>query len=337
MGGVEPPEIVNNRRTNGILVRHREFIMDITGSINFTLDKLPINPGLVQSFPWLSAIGSSFEEYRLRGLIYEFKSTSSDAVLSAATNSALGTVVMATQYNSLMPDFPDKKTMENYEFANSGKPSCNLLHPVECKQSINPVQELYVRTGTPTVGDIRLYDLGNFYLATQGQQANGGVIGELWATFEVEFFKPKLISALGYNLLTDHWQLGGVTNALPLGTTSVRKDGSQLGSIIALGTNLVFPVNMSDGEFLITYSVVGTSVALLAPTLTYTNCSAVNLFTNDTAPSVSSAGASVVFLLHTVVSITSMNAQIRFSPATLPSSITSGDMIITQINGSIIT
>lgn len=338
MGGVEPPEIVNSRRSGGIVVRHREYIMDIAGSQSFTIDQLSINPGLVSSFPWLSTIASSFEEYRLRGLIYEFKSMSSDAVLSSGTNSALGTVIMATQYNSLMPIFPDKKTMENYEFANSSKPSCSFVHPVECKQSINPVQELYVRTGTPTTGDLRLYDLGAFYIATQGQQADGGIIGELWATFEVEFFKPKLINALGYNLLTDHWQLNGVTDTLTLGnaTLNVLKDGSQLGTIIASKT-IFFPPYVSDGHFLIHYNVVGSATALSGPTLTYTNCRGVDIFINDSQSAASTGTPTDVIYIKTfAIEILSANATIAFSSATLPASSTSGDLIITQINGSIV-
>lgn len=335
MGGVEPPELVNNKRSGGILVRHREYIQDIIGSTNFTIDKLAINPGLVNSFPWLSTIAGSFEEYKLRGLIFEFKSMSSDAVLSSGTNSALGTVIMATQYNSLSPIFPDKKTMENYEFANSSKPSCSFLHPVECKQSINPVQELYVRTGNPTSGDIRLYDLGDFYIATQGQQADGGVIGELWATFEIEFYKPKLLNAIGYNLLTDHWQLKTVSNTNPLGTTSSLATGSELGSAVISGKYLSFPNQLSDGNFLINYIVTGGSSSPVFPTLTYGNCIPLQIWLNDGALNALVANTNIMCIL-LIVQINDIEAQIEFgSDGTLPTSVTAGDLWITQINGEI--
>jgi hypothetical protein len=39
-------------------------------------------------FPWLSNIAQNFESYKLRGLVFEFKSMSGDALTS--TNTALG-------------------------------------------------------------------------------------------------------------------------------------------------------------------------------------------------------------------------------------------------------
>jgi len=194
--GGNVPNVQNT--PGGFIVRHREYITDIYAASIFTNTVFSINPGLSGVFPWLATVASSFEEYSFRGLIFEYKSMSADNVLSTTTTStALGTVIMATQYNSLSNNFIDKRTMENYEFANSSKPSLAFVHPIECKANLDANTHLYVRTGATFLGDQRLYDIGDFQIAVQGMAFTGGVIGELWATYEIEFFlNQKLLSVL---------------------------------------------------------------------------------------------------------------------------------------------
>jgi len=276
MGGMSPPEIINSFGNGGFLVRHREYITDITASINFVITSLPINPGLVATFPWVSAIAQSFEQYRVRGMVFEFKSTSSNAILSGATSSALGTIIMATSYNPQTNDFVDKRTMENYQYASSNNPSKTFYHPIECARAQTPINELYVRVGSVPVGqDARLYDLGTFFIATIGQQANGGVLGELWVTFEIEFLKPKLISSLGLNILSDHWTATSYNN-INYWLGAIPSPFSTLGLTLstALGLNVIsFPNTVQDGTFLFDFIWSGTSsVTVTAPVPTFFNC-----------------------------------------------------------------
>lgn len=336
-GGLSPPEMVNSISNGGFILRHREYICDIEATQAFTNQSFFINPALFESFPWLAAVASAFEEYEFRGLVYEFKSMSSDTLLSTSANTALGTVVMATQYNSLNPPFVDKVTMENYEFANSNKPSCSFLHPVECKRSLTPVTHLYTRSGPPAVGgDIRLYDLGEFQIATQGMQADGGVIGELWATFEIEFFKPKLQSDAD-RILSSRYHLNNVTNTNPLGGTAPTEvAGSSLPLTIGLGT-ITWPETIESGEYLINWNVIGSSTgSLLIPTITATtNCTIPDRYAGDTVDVFHSqngiTGTSSNAMFHVIV--TGPGARITFDDnGTLPASVTSGDLIVTQLN-----
>jgi len=200
----------------GMIVSHREYIGDINSTVAFTPQTFALNPGLGQLFPWLSSLAQNFEEYEFRGVVLEYKSMSSD-LNTASTTSNLGTVVMCTQYNPLDTVFPDKRTMENYQFACSGKPSEHIIHPIECKRGQNVDTHLYIRTGAAlgNDADLRLYDLGNFTIATQGMPSafSGSSIGELWISYEVEFFKPKLTSTLGIVALADQiTTTGGTTN-----------------------------------------------------------------------------------------------------------------------------
>jgi len=336
-----PPIVRNMIGTRGHLVRHREYITDVTASTGFVLTSYNINPGLITSFPWLSGIAESYEEYIIHGLLYEFKSTSSDAVLSTAANSALGTVIMATEYNSLSPLFVDKLSMENYEFATSCKPSECMVHPVECAYIQTPCHNLYVRGGTVNTGDLRLYDLGVFQIATVGQQVAGGVLGELWATYEIELIKPKMYRNLGLSILSDHWVLKSVTNGAPLGTTST-STGTIGTTITTAGTVISFPVNVVDGYFLIIYGVHGVGAAVTSPTLTLANCVALNIFDADTASALGIVTSTTtnVYMLSTLLQIEAgegVQATVTFSGAVLPTSVTWGDLFITQWDGTVLT
>lgn len=332
MGGYTPPEIINKSK-NMVCIRHREFIADVNASSAFTLQNFPINPGIATSFPWVSQVAQAYEEYMITGMIFEYKTLSAD--YTSAASAALGYVIMATQYNVLNPNFPDKKVMENYEFANSAKPSETFIHPVECKKSLNPVGEMFVRTGAiPANADPRLYDLGNFQIATGGNSGTG-IIGELWCTLEVCFLKPKLVESIGYDVLTDHWlSTSGVTSALPVGGAVAQSD-NQIGTYWVNGNTIAFPAGVSNGSYMVTYQASGASTALTAFAFGGANVTYPLLWKNYSSSGTHNGGTtSAVFIYTTILKITGSGATITFGAAgTLPSSVTTMDVWITQING----
>lgn len=342
VGGIDPPPMVNSTDKGGYIVRHREFITDIAGTTAFTNQSFAINPGLGSTFPWLANIAGSFEEYAIRGMVFEFKSLSSDSVLSSATNSALGAVVMATEYNVLNPSFTTKSAMENYDFANSAKPSVSFIHPVECKRRLTPLGELFVRSSPNTsnlVGDQRMYDLGNFQIATVGQQANGGVLGELWCSYEIEFFKAKTSSFV----LTDHYRLATISDSAPLGTTSgsntvAAGQTNNIGGVLnGAGTAYSFPNSIASGRFLVVLTITGTGRATTAPTITFTNAAGYGGFTGGGAASFATTGSGVSTLTMVfTMNISASGAAFTLSGAVLPASPTSGDLWVTAISTNVL-
>lgn len=183
------PRIQNS--TNGVIIRHKEFLTDVPSSVGFTGVVVPLNPGMDVTFPWLSRVAQNFEEWLPRGIVVEYRTTSSDTLLAA--NPALGSVIIATQYNSVNPDFTNKQQMENYEGAISCKPSVSMIHQVETHKSQNVQGEYYVRVEAPPANaDLRMYDLGKVQISTVGSQTNGNIIGEIWISYEIELRKPKI-------------------------------------------------------------------------------------------------------------------------------------------------
>lgn len=341
-GGMSPLQVVNSiNRDNGVILRHREYLGDIPATVVFTVQSFLINPGLSSTFPWLSQIANSYEQYRIRGMLFEFNSTSSDALLSAATSTALGSVVMQTDYD--VADLPptSKRQMLNSEWSCSSKPSCTFIHPIECKKNQSTPSLLYTRgaIAVPAGFDQRLYDFARFNIATEGMQAAGGVLGELWITYELELFKQQF-SFVG---LTDHFRLGAVTNVANLGTaaqSSVAAGGTIGGAINVAGDTYSFPPQLASGKYLVTYWVLGGAQAVTIPTVTYINCTGLNYFANDTVSIVGSPtpplGILTTVTVEWLINLTQQNAGFKVSAGLLPQPFTSGDLVVTRIADSIV-
>lgn len=184
-------------------IYHREFVKDVIGGAGvpsaFLNESFAINPGLKPTpgspqtnglFPWLSTIASQFETYQFMGLALEFVSTTGQ--MNSVTG-GLGSVVQVVEYNALNPAFTTKEQMMNYDASISSKPSVNALCGVECSPNDLPSTHLYVRDQPPAAGsDERLYDLGNYQIATQGLPVADMPCGELWVTYHVRLYQPKL-------------------------------------------------------------------------------------------------------------------------------------------------
>lgn len=197
-------------------VTHREFVSEITGSTAFTIQEFNINPGAEGTFPWLSYLAQGFENYKFQGLVFEFKTTSGTAV--GSTNTALGVVVAATNYDVTDPIFGTRRQMEAYEFSTSCVPSQSMVHPVECAPGKNTLTRLYNRSEGEGIntGDLRFHDMGNLFIATEGMQADGKVVGELWVSYICELTKPKMPAA---RVARAHYWITAPDTDLPFGAS----------------------------------------------------------------------------------------------------------------------
>jgi len=260
--GTTPPAFGNEKSDRATIISHREYLTDIksgptltNGATDFAYTAYDINPGLSASFPWLAKVAQNFEEYEMLGCLFEFKSTSGNALTS--TNTALGTVIQSTQYNVLNEPFASKLTQENYEFAMSLKPSESGLHAVECARNQNVLPRLYIRAGLPPVdSDQRMYDLGQYQISTVGMQAANVVIGELWITYHVALYKPKVPLTVDNPILSGKLYSAAGTASYPLGNVNLN---AVAGSTLALQmiwdnpnnkTTILFPQDVTSGYFL---------------------------------------------------------------------------------------
>lgn len=183
-----------------VVLRRSEYLGDVfsgplAGSYSqFTAQTYYVNPGLSLdqggASNWLAPVGASFQQYKYNKLLFEFVSTSGNAISS--TNSSLGTVIMCCQYDSSRKPFPNKQQMMDSQFAKAFAPSKTEKFPVECKASREAMKLYDIRTGPLTASQSQnTYDFVQFQIATQGCQAAGINLGEIWVHYEVVLDKPN--------------------------------------------------------------------------------------------------------------------------------------------------
>lgn len=258
---------------NGHLrVQHREYLGQVSASTAFSIGRYDINPGLTASFPWLAQIAQNFEQYRFRGLVYHYKSTTSDSIATATNDLGFGQVMMATDYDSNDPDYQSTIEMLNSMFANSTKPSNDLLHAVECAPDSQPYKLYFVRVGSlPANADIKTYDLGKFQFGTEGMATDYVGMGQLWCTYDVEFFKPQNATIVGTELITSQYftSNGGSWEDNPFGTAQVGSLGNNFPVEFSVdGRTMVIPNFAKGGTFLMVMAWNGATPATVTiPTL----------------------------------------------------------------------
>lgn len=305
-----------------VIVRHREYICDISSSSDFQVTRYSVNPGLDDIFPYLSALAENFEQYEFRGLVFEFNSTS--AVALNSTNTALGAVMMAAQYRADAPAFTSKQEIQNHFWSVSGKPSDSFFLPIECDPAENPYKIQYVRSGdVPTGQDVKLYDLCNVSVATYGSQATA-VVGELWATYEIALRKPKLASLKAVALDTANYTFSGATGLVPFSGTNV-KVIDNIGVTLSGST---FSFSKQAGLYQYTIQFNATSITAVG-SVTVTNATQVSFNGSNSVPY---NGATSYFRTGFIsINDPNLTVSVTFSGITGSGTISSGQLVLTQV------
>lgn len=200
----QPVPKVGSMADKGIRYTHQEFLGDVTGSVDWELTQFHVNPGLPEVFPWLSGIAGNFQKYRIDGLVFYLRSTSSVAIADT-TNLGLGTVLGGFQYNVYDKAPSSKPDFLSLSGALSGKPSEDHIYPMECDTSKNVFGNLLVRT-VGVSDDLQKYDHAVFNLATVGFPGDY-YLGELWVSYNVTLMAPKVEQVSNYlitNMASGH-------------------------------------------------------------------------------------------------------------------------------------
>jgi hypothetical protein len=287
-----------------IIVRHREFLGEILSSTSFAVQgSFKINPGLSSTFPWLSRVATSYQQYAVRGMVFHYVPTSGSAV--ASTNNALGSVMLQTSYR--VTDSPPASKVEllNEYWSTEVVPSETTCHPIECDPKENPFSIHYVRSSRalPPDENALMYDLGVTHVCTSGQQTSGVVLGDLWVSYEIELKKPIVASDVTSNVGRAVFE--GIDAIYAVSTTqyypasSIPMEGTL--DISVQNRTLTFAKELV-GDFDIVLTLRG-SGAIVQPATTgaptVSNATVINyvdspIFTEDRIEFTSNVGASLV-------------------------------------------
>lgn len=229
--------------TGIIRVSKKEYLFDVFSPAvpsAFTTNKFQANPGLGALCPFLGQIAGNYDKYRFRKLILYYE----PVVTDSSSTGQMGVVLLAFNTNPAAATFATKQQMSEYDGSLSFKICESGVIGVECDSSKSAKEWLFVRSGSvPSGQDIKTYDFGSFVIGTSGISSAafpaGTQIGEIWCEYEVELASPKLYDAMGYSNLADCFYgpgSGGLTAALPLGTTPYRSSMNSLGGSLSIST-----------------------------------------------------------------------------------------------------
>jgi len=206
MAGAGPGVPAFGEDVSTVNISHREFIANVYApdSAAFANIQFPINPGLYQTFPWLSQLAQNFDEYTAVQCAFTFRSMVADF---ASNSGQVGTVILATQYNNNEAPFTSARQMLNYDGAMSCKTSQTDIQGVECDPAkLSMGVGKYVRSGPVTANqDLNTLDSGIFNLAIEGVPSTyyGQKMGELWVSYTFQLRKPKEYQSLGLSIDQD--------------------------------------------------------------------------------------------------------------------------------------
>jgi hypothetical protein len=246
------PRIASQRGDKGDLrinVRFREYVQDIAGSVAYAAQSLSINPGLTSLFPWLASIANNFESYCFNKLGFEYR--------TEASSNTTGKVILTTDYDASDP-LPASKQTQLQERAKADD-ACWQNFSLELDSpDLKKLPQRYIRSaGQPANTDIKMYDVGNLIIGTQGE-ANTNVIGELYVHYDVDLITPNPSGLLA-----------GQSQKLVSGASASANTGL-LASAVSTGASVatVYANNIlafaQPGQYFVEFLMTGTGITAIA-------------------------------------------------------------------------
>lgn len=231
-------------------IHRKELIIgELAGRTAFSngFTKEMINPANPALFPWLAGIARYFSEYVIRKLSFRFKSRRANEVVGG--NPAEGSIIMAfvsnTVSDAVLPR--NKQDMENIFGCKSGNPCYDLS--LNLKIQPNVLKRKFVtHPNVVNDGDSRVDMEGFFLLATSGGP-DGVVIGDVFADYVIDLYRPKENPVLRtefpedpFNGKWEIWDLDTIDENTPFGNSTLR--GGNIGTSLTT-TTLSFPANLT--------------------------------------------------------------------------------------------
>lgn len=174
------PKITTGKTS--VIVSHTEYIQDLaTTGFDLRIIKLPINPGLPASFPWLNLLAAGYESYKIRRFRARY--------LPSAPTTLAGYVIMAFDFDPSDNSPTDKVSIMQYD----GAVRSPIWSPIsmDMKTSNLKFKDRYIRYGNlPTSQDIKLFDAANLFVGVH-TPTGANVVGEIHYDYEIELLTPQ--------------------------------------------------------------------------------------------------------------------------------------------------
>jgi hypothetical protein len=172
-----------SRTSKGMRIKHRElYDGHIPGSTNFTVYEIAqLQPGLKDTFSWLSTQAINWEQYRVHEMSIEY--------IPIVGSNTIGDIILSPDYSSNPGRIP---ATEAGAVNNLGAVTNNVWNPHTMKLDVAAMMGLGPRRFTrdvATAGDIKTFDVGQVFICTNNC-ANANAIGKIFISYDIEFYVP---------------------------------------------------------------------------------------------------------------------------------------------------
>lgn len=261
------PKIAQTR--DNCRIMHRELISSVVGSTDFTVqNSFPLNPGMSKTFPWLSSMARSWEQYKFHKLKFCY--------FTRTGSTTVGSMMMAPDYDAADTAPQSEQIASSYEDVTEDAPWKDIVCNLPPSRLNSNLQRKFLRSGPlgPNL-DIKSYDSGNLFVITiDGQNVNWG---KLWVEYDVEFFIPQLPPTGIVNVQGGEVVMGTSISAESIFGALPTMTPSSLGIIPSAFGTLTFE---SPGSYVVYISLVGTT---MPANLTLLNALPISETLNSTA------------------------------------------------------
>lgn len=287
MTGNQAPHIINGAKDGSIVISNKEYLGDVVSnnaSNVLTSATYTINPGNSDTFPWLSAIARNYQEYRLEGLAFTYRSMWAEVTSNVGQDGSQGSVILSTEYDPTVDTATTKQELANSEFSQTVKPSQSCTHFIECAKGETPLSNLYVAAEDEAQkGDPRFYNFGKFSISTVGIAANYTTLGELWVSYQIRLYKPKLIlegakdklfiwARKGTDVASTNNPMGELSMTDPIYQEAYCYPGTNFFPTSMSGLKISFPGSRLPKNYIITFYWKGTAALCQVDPPTLKNC-----------------------------------------------------------------
>ena len=178
-----------------------------TGSA-FSMQEFQLNPGLNETFPWLSEVAKNYKQYSFRQLIFTTVPLLDGITISTGDNPASASGFIDMLYAPDCKARPPKNSDEMHDY---GSVNSTIHKPmrlgIECQargrggnKLVGPeVRHVRYQGDIDAFTDPNNYDWGKVYVSTHGvpKSLENLAIAELWVTYQCDLTQPDLVSGTG--------------------------------------------------------------------------------------------------------------------------------------------
>jgi hypothetical protein len=175
------PKITNGFKSSKIA--HRELVATISGTTSFGTVAFALNPGLSATFPWLSSIANSYEQYHFHKLRFHY--------VTRTATTTVGSILLAPEYDAADSAPSTEVDLAMMAGAREDVSWRDQVIDFVASDMFPMGPRKFTRSGALASNlDLKTYDAGQLIVGTTDFTGTSAV-GKLWVEYEVELFIPQ--------------------------------------------------------------------------------------------------------------------------------------------------